>query len=232
MNRNHFQWASEYDEERNNSCVGVIKNDGKFKSLKHKKFFDKIVEERSKDDLEKYFGVIVEEENAKTIEVDAFISWADYGARSVIPYTAIYIIDDIGIVAKYRIKYRGNMRDGAAPNPERTELKWERDKSIVSNLEVEEEAKESEEANKEFAYVDAKIGERLSFKIDSFRKAGEYMTQFGITNVWEIISDDKVLIWKTGNFIENDAKIIKGTIKEFSEYNGRKQTILSRCKVS
>lgn len=230
--RKTFAWCSEVDEERNNSCSGIIKNGGKFKSLKHKKFFDKIAMVRSKEEIDEYFGIKVEAEEAKTVDVDAMTSWADYGSRSLVPYKVIYIIDEIGIVAKYRIRYRGNMRDGAAPDPSRTELKWERDKSITSNPDVEQEAEEIAKINEELEYVDAEVGERLSFEIDKVRKAGHYFTQFGETNVWEITSGNKILVWKTGNFIPEDAKVIKGTIKEFSEYNGKKQTVLSRCKIS
>lgn len=45
---------------------------------------------------------------------------------------------------------------------------------------------------------------------------------------------DDTLVWKTtrGLGLEVDAQVsLKGTIKEHTEYNGEKQTILTRCKV-
>ena len=44
-----------------------------------------------------------------------------------------------------------------------------------------------------------------------------------------------VLVWKTSkslNINEEEKFIITGTVKEFNAYDGIKQTILTRCKIS
>ena len=45
--------------------------------------------------------------------------------------------------------------------------------------------------------------------------------------------NDNILIWKTSNFIDRADKVtkIKATIKDHTEYNGEKQTEMSRVKI-
>lgn len=62
--------------------------------------------------------------------------------------------------------------------------------------------------------------------------AGNYSTVYGIINVYQIIVDNSVLIWKTTNSIEIDnVNKIDFTVKEHKLYNGIKQTSVTRCKV-
>lgn len=63
---------------------------------------------------------------------------------------------------------------------------------------------------------------------------GGYWTQ-SVTNL-HTFKDDKgnVYVWKTGTFIEADygtKMILKGTVKEHSDYKGIKQTVMTRCKL-
>lgn len=238
-NNTNFEWRFD-SGENNKSALAVIKNDGKFKSLRHKKYFDSISNIRTKENLKECFGIDIEENEAKIVEVEAWIRWADYGTRSVIPYTVFYILDDVGIKASYRIRYRGNLRDGTGPDTKRTEIKWQRDSSIKSNSIVEEETKidalkklKEEEEKKNLEYVDGKVKDRVTLKVDSSRIIAEYASDFGTVFVYKFTSGNKVLIWKTGRIHELDnIKSITGTIKAFAEYKGTKQTVLTRCKLS
>lgn len=228
-----FEWSSEYDSENAKIVGGIIKNDGKFKSAKQKAYIlNHRCAERNKEDLKEYFGIEVEEEVVKVLDADAFMRFADYGTRSIIPYTIINIIDDIGVKVSYRIRYNGNMRDGASPDPKRTEVKWERDHNIVSNDLVEEQEVKIEEEKKISEYLNAEVGQRIEVNVDKAIKIAEYCTNFGTTFVYKFISDGNVIIWKTGNYIDLEiVSSIKGTIKEFSEYREEKQTIMTRCKI-
>ena len=72
-----------------------------------------------------------------------------------------------------------------------------------------------------------------------------YQTQWGFTTIYKFVDENNnVLIWKTGNTITGTDKrgdtvyvkdmktvTITGTVKEHNEYNGEKQTVLTRCKV-
>lgn len=64
---------------------------------------------------------------------------------------------------------------------------------------------------------------------------GGYWNQ-GVTNLHTFEDlEGNVYIWKTGNYIEADYGTkftLKGTVKEHSEYNGIKQTVMTRCKIT
>jgi hypothetical protein len=78
--------------------------------------------------------------------------------------------------------------------------------------------------------MDAVLDHRAWFEIPSFRGFG--------TDTMHIYTfrdpDGNAIIWKTskGLVFENGERVhLKGTIKEHSEYDGEKQTVLTRCKV-
>ena len=78
------------------------------------------------------------------------------------------------------------------------------------------------------------VGDKVDLEVTHIR-TGSYDTQFGVTWVHSFTDEDgNVLVWKTGSHssFKSDKIHIKGTIKEHSEYNGVKQTVLTRCKVS
>lgn len=72
-----------------------------------------------------------------------------------------------------------------------------------------------------------------------------WQTQWGYTTIYKIVDADcNVFIWKTsGDLIAQDEDgydvytpdmeevTVKATIKEHNEYNGEKQTVITRCKV-
>lgn len=72
-----------------------------------------------------------------------------------------------------------------------------------------------------------------------------WQTQWGYTTIYKIVDADRnVFIWKTsGDLIAQDENgydvytpdmeevTVKATIKEHNEYNGEKQTVITRCKV-
>lgn len=64
---------------------------------------------------------------------------------------------------------------------------------------------------------------------------GGYWNQ-GVTNLHTFEDlEGNVYIWKTGNYIEADYGTkftLQGTVKEHSEYNGIKQTVMTRCKIT
>lgn len=63
-----------------------------------------------------------------------------------------------------------------------------------------------------------------------------YETHFGTTYIFVFIDkQNNLFVWKTSKLLKEinvgDKVEVKGTIKEHSEYNHEKQTILTRCKV-
>lgn len=62
-------------------------------------------------------------------------------------------------------------------------------------------------------------------------------TMYGVSKIYRFTdTENHVFVWKTGTDIEckedgTFTGIVKGTIKEHREYNGEKQTVLTRCNV-
>jgi hypothetical protein len=75
------------------------------------------------------------------------------------------------------------------------------------------------------------IGKRYkNVPVKEVRKTASFETIYGIMNVWQIITDeDVVLTWKSSNYPEDEAASVSFTIKEHVEYNGVPQTIVTRC---
>jgi len=97
------------------------------------------------------------------------------------------------------------------------------------NLEREQEKEKEAESE----YV-GKIGERISFEIANAKIVTSFYTEYGTMFINKIIDKNgNVFVWKTGRGIDEDyiGAVIKGTIKEYNEYNSVKQTVLARCKV-
>ncbi len=78
------------------------------------------------------------------------------------------------------------------------------------------------------------VGDKVDLDV-KYVRTGCYSTQFGTTYVHTFEdSDGNEFVWKTSSCSGFDSyKLhIKATIKDHDEYNGVKQTILTRCKVS
>lgn len=76
------------------------------------------------------------------------------------------------------------------------------------------------------------VNERVTFEVTEIKAVTSWFTQFGITYIYKILdTEGNVYIWKTTKSVENNIKKITGTVKELSEYNGIKQTVLTRCKL-
>lgn len=78
------------------------------------------------------------------------------------------------------------------------------------------------------------VGEKLTVTA-IYEYTGSYETKFGRTYIHNFTTlDGNLLIWKTGSgYIEaknGDVVEITATVKEHTEYKGKKQTSLLRCK--
>ena len=79
------------------------------------------------------------------------------------------------------------------------------------------------------------VGDKVNMEL-TLTRTRYFDTQFGTT--WVYTFEDEagnVLVWKTANYLEQEdgSKLrVKGTIKAHDEYNGVKQTVLTRCKIA
>lgn len=99
------------------------------------------------------------------------------------------------------------------------------------------ERKAKEAARKEKEAVSEYVGvvkDRLTIKTATAALLTSWDTDFGTTYLYKFTDTaGNIYIWKASKPVTlTDGMTIKGTVKEHSEYNGVKQTILTRCKVA
>jgi len=92
------------------------------------------------------------------------------------------------------------------------------------------------QAKAEKSFYFGTVGDKVELEL-TFKKVFWYDTQFGSMSIYIFEdADGHQFKWNTSsgfgtNLEEGDIVKIKGTIKEHSEYNGIKQTVLTRCKL-
>lgn len=106
--------------------------------------------------------------------------------------------------------------------------------------------KSKTETEKECSKYVGKIGDRLELKIKEIKVLSSWESNFGyppqtIRLIKLVDTDNNVYTWKTSNgydeekvwkeIEENGFFVIKGTVKEYQEFQGVKQTVLTRCKI-
>lgn len=94
----------------------------------------------------------------------------------------------------------------------------------------EQKKKEEQERRGASQYIGT-VGEKLEVDVDSFSVLTSFSTQWGITIIYKFVSDGNTIIWKTSSELPETVSHISGRVKEHSEFNGEKQTVLTRCKV-
>lgn len=77
------------------------------------------------------------------------------------------------------------------------------------------------------------IKDTITIDVQSYQIVTSWNTQYGLSCMYKFTDiEGNVFIWITSCYIDMDKKIkLRGTIKEHSEYNNVKQTVLTRCKV-
>lgn len=235
-----FQFNSEFDADTYKTLASLAKyNDGVFKSLKQKNYLMKTMYLRSADapDMMSYYG-IEGKPGTKAVVVEAMCNWSDYGSRGMIPISWIFFIDSIGVYKKAKLGYRGNLRDGAYPDPKKTKLEWERPEFVTAPHLVEEEkavAVAEEKAKAEGKHVGA-VGKRSTFEgtvvfvkeIYTDNRTHYYDTGVRILTHVETADGAKLVYWN--RIADQGAKVkFSATVKDHSFYQGVPQTILSRA---
>lgn len=77
------------------------------------------------------------------------------------------------------------------------------------------------------------IGSRLTVNVSVLSTKNIY-TDYGVTTLHSMIDQDNhMLVWFASNITLDAGQnvTLKGTVKEHREYNGQKQTVLTRCKI-
>ena len=89
-----------------------------------------------------------------------------------------------------------------------------------------EAAKETERCNSEHI---GQIGQRIEIEIAEMALITSWETQYGFTHLYKFVDKNgNILVWFASKHMSNADKI-KATIKEHSERDGVKQTVITRC---
>lgn len=76
------------------------------------------------------------------------------------------------------------------------------------------------------------IKERITIKIASVDVIASWATDYGYTSIYRILdTDGNEYTWKTSKSISEDVKTLVATVKAHTEYNGIKQTEITRARV-
>ena len=76
------------------------------------------------------------------------------------------------------------------------------------------------------------IGEKITADIKEAKLITEFVTRFGVGRLYKFTTtDNNTLVWFASKYYEGAPKQITGTVKDHKEYNGEKQTVLTRCKM-
>lgn len=108
------------------------------------------------------------------------------------------------------------------------------DREIAFKAEqAEKEAKRKAERQSQWI---GEIGQRITIDVESVACVTSWTNCFdgyneSITYLYKIVdTKGNVYMWKTAKDLDNVSKLV-GTIKEYDEFRGVKQTVLTRCKV-
>lgn len=109
------------------------------------------------------------------------------------------------------------------------------DRELERQAEIAERERKAAEAVAKSAWV-GNVGDRVTVTIADFRTVISWETQWGTTFVYKLTdAEGHEYTWKTSCWFDDDkciGKVIKGTVKDHTEYRGVKQTELTRCKVA
>ena len=110
--------------------------------------------------------------------------------------------------------------------------------SLTFLIGIQKETERAKRIEVEKSEYFGEIGKRYKdYEILYVNQIATWETQYGITHVYKIVlANGNVLIWKSSSclYLEDGESFdkITFTVKNHNEYNGQKQTEVTRCKVS
>lgn len=121
-----FIWHP-FEEQKFKTMQSIVKSGGRFKSEKQAKLISRFwAYERTKEELDELFGIKTDGP-AKVVFVSARIRFSELGGRGLRPFELAFVIDDVGVVSVWRLRFKCYDVDRAsAPDPTRTEKLWQR----------------------------------------------------------------------------------------------------------
>lgn len=234
-----FDFASQDEQTLFISLKGLCnKNEGFFKSAKQAQFLFRQYTKRfdlnhTREQINTMWGVPVAADQI-TVEAMAYTRWADYGSRSVIPVLYVFVLDQMGVVALYKVGGSGNLRDGWAPNASKTKLTWARGEGAVApfTLPTAEEAVAQKAAEPVSQWIGT-VGHKVEISATLIRERDLGYGRFGqmFISVFRDAAGNILNVWKKCDVTIGQTVALMGTVKSQDEYQGTKQTTLTRVKL-
>lgn len=232
-----FEFSTDFDRDTYITLTSLVKhNDGKFKSYKQAKFlvdrFSRIYTNMgwSTETAKTYFNVSMTEGQV-LVQVQAYAQWANYGARSIRPVTWMFVVDQAGVVAQYKLGYMGDLRSGTSVDVNKTQLMWQRTGEAQPI-----EAPVAQETETVVSSHVGEVGKRMVFNgkvksVTTFNRRKFHYHDSGVGYITRLVVDGNEVIY-FGDFGTNYPKgsdiTVVATVKEHGEYNGVKQTVIMR----
>ena len=237
-----FNFDDANTQEKFMTLCGLIKNNGFFKSEKQAKFLTRQYDIRPDTVYEQLCGsTLTVQVGQRVIICDAFCRWADYGSRSVIPLSFLFLVDSTGVLARYKLPYNGNLRDGAAPDWSRLQIQWSRPADAVVPEYLVTKAPEVVEKTtpqslSEFI-CEGKVGVRVQLKgvvknIRTFESSSRHSYyDSGMRTVTTVVCGNDVVTYfnQLGDAEVGDEVEFSAALKDWKIYNNCKQTVVGRA---
>jgi len=226
---------SDGDDQTFKTLQGLVKfNNGQFKSVKQAEFLTKTLRRRRDGDTPEFvqsnFGVPMAG-GQYIVFVQATVRWVDYGSDSYRPVGWVFVMDEQGVVAQYKLSWQGTMRQGTSVDPSKTKELWVR-AEITTPLVFEKAAEPVQNQSQHIAQV----GDRLELtgkvlSVTQFEKRKFHYYDSTIGNITRLDIGGNIVVY-FGYLSERGATVtVMATIKSHDEYQGRKQTVISRPKL-
>lgn len=226
----------EGDDQTFKTLQGLVKfNNGQFKSVKQAEYLTKTLRRRRDGDTPEFvqsnFGVPMSD-GQYIVFVRATVRWANYGSDSYRPVGWIFVMDEQGVAAQYKLSWQGTMRQGTSVDPTRTSQLWVR-AEITAPLVFE---KAAEPARIESQHI-GQVGERLELtgkvlSVTQFEKRKFHYYDSTVGNITRLDIGGNIVVYFGYLAERGDTVTVKATVKTHDEYQGRKQTVITRVKLS
>ncbi len=196
------------------SLKGLVnKHNGIYTSTKQQWYVQNhIIKNQSKQEpafIKSNWGVDMVDPSNDVVRVSGLYRWSDYGSRGLIPFYYLFEMDNVGVVALWKVGARGNLRQGAGPDPKKAKREWVRPENAdSSHLEPSKEDQKKEflkslgKASGQYIGTEGEKKHQFGLvTVKAIKELNSYVVAYNIaTERWFHVFEDENQnqIWYTG----------------------------------
>jgi len=241
-----FEWTTEIDSENYRNLNSLAKyNNGIFKSYKQQQFLQRkwgwtlpsFNSQHAQQNLnQQYSGSLRDDEamllsnfgvtivpGQRVISPSGYMRWSQYGGRGNRPIQWMFVLDEYGVAAKYKLKFKGDMKSGTSVDAAGTKLEWERDvtsaqpmiDALSQGQAADAQQKQQAAANRIPSKHLGNIGDRIKGQaVDVLMSFGPRSGQFGDYYINKLVTPNGEELLYFGNKMGNkgDKLVISFTV--------------------